>query len=177
MEATPDSGDMVAQAQVPIDPEDSALTLSDKMTKAAGELLHRAYPLLRMDVAPRIRQDQSRASYFGGRTPEDGCIDWGKPAGQIHNLIRAVTHPFPGAFTTWQGKKIFLWAAKVDPEYPGPDLQPGQVWLAAPDNLMRLGTGQGVLVVLAAQVEGEAEITDAFLGQHFAFLAGQTLGK
>jgi methionyl-tRNA formyltransferase len=177
MEATPDSGDMVARAQVPIDPEDTALTLSEKMTTAAGELMRQTYPLLRMDVAPRIRQDHSRASYFGGRTPEDGRIDWGQPARQIYNLIRAVTHPFPGAFTTWQGKKIFLWSAKVDPEYAGPDLEPGKVWFDAPDKLMRLGTGQGVLVVQAAQVEGEAEITGPVLGQHFAFLAGQTLGN
>ena len=76
MEAKPDCGDMVAQAQVPITPEDTALTLSDKLTAAAGQLMRQTYPLLRMDLAPRIRQDQSRASYFGGRSPEDGRIDW-----------------------------------------------------------------------------------------------------
>jgi methionyl-tRNA formyltransferase len=176
MEAKPDCGDIVAQAQIPITAEDTALTLSDKMTKAAGELMRRTYPLLRMDVAPRIRQDHSRASYFGGRKPEDGRINWQQSAGDIYNLIRAVTHPFPGAFTTWQGKKIFLWAANVDSEYDGPHLPPGQVSLASPDRLMRIGTGQGVLLVKAAQMEGEAEVTGDALGQHFAFAAGKTLG-
>ena len=173
MEAKPDCGDMVSQAQVPITPEDTALTLSDKMTTAAGQLMRQTYPLLRMDLAPRIRQDHSRASYFGGRTPEDGRIDWQQPADQIYNLIRAVTHPFPGAFTTWQGKKIFLWAAQIDSEYSGPPLPPGKVSMASPDNLMRIGTGQGVLVVQAAQVEGEAEGTGEALVQHFGFLDGK----
>jgi hypothetical protein len=81
-----------------------------------------------MDVAPRIRQDHSRASYFGGRTPEDGRIDWRQPAEQIYNLIRAVTHPFPGAFTRWRDKKIFLWSSTVDVDYTGPTLPPGKVW-------------------------------------------------
>ena len=177
MEAKPDCGDMVAQAQVPITPEDTALTLSDKLTKAAGEVMRRTYPLLRMDLAPRIRQDHSRASYFSGRTPEDGRIDWQEPAGKMYNLIRAVTHPFPGAFTTWQGKKIFLWDAKVASQYNGPQLPPGKVSIAPDNKLMLIGTGQGVLMVQAAQVEGEAEVTGETLARHFGCLDGETLGK
>jgi methionyl-tRNA formyltransferase len=176
METKPDFGDIVAQAQVPITDEDTALSLSEKMTRAAGDLMRRTYPLLRADAAPRIPQDHSRASYFGGRKPEDGRIDWRQPAADIYNLIRAVTHPFPGAFTTWRGKKIFVWAARVDPEYHGPELPPGKVSLASPDKLMHLGTGQGVLRVQAMQVEGEAEVTGAAVGEHFAHLAGETLG-
>jgi methionyl-tRNA formyltransferase len=174
MEAKPDCGDIVAQAQVPIAPEDTALSLSQKMTQAAGELMRRTYPLLRMDVAPRIRQDHSRASYFGGRKPEDGRIDWRQSAGQIYNLIRAVTHPFPGAFTSWRDKKIFLWAARVDADYTGPPLPPGQVWWAPQDKRMRIGTGQGVLLVQAAQLQGEAEATAAALVQQLGFLDGET---
>jgi methionyl-tRNA formyltransferase len=176
MEAKPDCGDIVAQAQVPITPEDTALTLSDKLTKAAGELMRRTYPLLRMDLAPRIPQDHSRASYFGGRTPEDGRIDWRQPADQIYNLIRAVTQPFPGAFTTWQGKKIFLWAGRVASNHQEPELPPGKVSISAEKKLVLVGTGQGVLVVQAAQVEGEAEVTGEVLAHHFSFLDGATLG-
>ena len=173
MEAKPDCGDIVAQAQVPITPEDTAMSLSDKMTKAAGELMRRSYPLLRMDVAPRIRQDHSRASYFGGRTPEDGRIDWRQPAGQIYNLIRAVTHPFPGAYTVWGNKKIFLWSAKVDSDYTGSDLPSGKVFWAPEDNRMRIGTGQGVLLVQSAQLEGEPEVTGETLKQQLGFLNGE----
>lgn len=174
MEAKPDAGDIVAQAQVPITPEDTALTLSEKMTAAAGKVMRRIYPLLRADAAPRIRQDHSRASYFGGRTPEDGRIDWTQPADRIYNLIRAVTHPFPGAFTTWQGKKIFLWAGKVDLEAGIPELAPGKV--AIQGNRWRIGTGQGTLLVLAAQVEGKEEVAGEGLATTFNFLDGEILG-
>ncbi len=176
MEAKPDCGDMVAQAQVPINPEDTALSLSGKMTTAAGELMRQTYPLLRMDLAPRIPQDHRRASYFGGRTPEDGRIDWRQPAGQIYDLIRAVTHPFPGAFTTWQGKKIFIWSGMVAIDYKGPELPPGKVYLAPEENLLLIGAGQGVLVVRAAQVDGEAEVMAEVLVQRFSILDGETLG-
>jgi methionyl-tRNA formyltransferase len=175
MEAKPDCGDIVAQAQVPISPEDSASSLSAKMTRATGELMRRTYPLLRMDVAPRIRQDHGRASYFGGRTPEDGRIDWRQPAGQIYNLIRAVTHPFPGAFTTWQGKKIFIWSAQVDSGYQGPPLPPGKVSFSREDNFFRIGAGQGVLMVQAAQTEDTAELTGEGLQQQLGFLDGELL--
>ncbi len=177
MEAKPDAGDIVAQAQVPIAPDDTALSLSAKMTEAAGKLMRRAYPLLRADLAPRIRQDHSRASYFGGRTPEDGRIDWRQPAAQIYNLIRAVTHPFPGAFTTWQGKKIFLWSAKGEADYNGPPLPPGKVSVSSKDKVLRIGAGQGILLVLAAQMEGEAEVMAEALTPHFSFLDGEILGN
>jgi methionyl-tRNA formyltransferase len=175
MEAKPDAGDIVAQAQVPIAPEDTALTLSHKMTRAAGDLMRRIYPLLRHDVAPRIRQDHRRASYFGGRTPADGRIDWRQPATQIYNLIRAVTHPFPGAFTSWRGKKIFLWTARVEPDYNGPGLPPGKVWWGPQDKQMRIGTGQGILLVQAAQLEGAPESTTGALEQQLGFLDGEML--
>jgi len=175
MEAKPDCGDIVARAQVPITPEDTALTLSGKMTRAAGDLMRRTYPLLRMDVAPRIRQDHSRASYFGGRTPEDGRIDWRQPAEQIYNLIRAVTHPFPGAFTNWRDKKIFLWSATVDVDYTGPTLPPGKVWWNPQDKRMRIGTGHGVLLVRVAQLENMAEATGESLEQQIGFLDGEIL--
>ncbi|MGQ9920979.1 MAG: formyltransferase [Desulfobacca sp.] len=175
MEATPDSGDLVAQVQVPIDPDDTARTLSDKMTRAAGQLMRRIYPLLRADAAPRIRQDHSRATYFGGRTPEDGRIDWQQSAPQIYNLIRAVTHPFPGAFTTWQDKKIFLWSAKVDTQYSGPALAPGQV--RRQGARLWIGTGEGVLAVLAAQLEGQPELSGEALAPALDFLNGQVLDR
>lgn len=175
MEAKPDCGDIVAQAQVPITPKDTALSLSAKMTAAAGDLMRRSYPLLRMDAAPRIRQDHSRASYFGRRTPEDGRIDWRQPARQIYNLIRAVTHPFPGAFTTWEDKRIYFWSAEVDATYSGQNQKPGKVFFAPEDNCMRVGTGEGVLLVRAAQLEGEPEATEENLKQQFSFLNGKVM--
>ena len=125
MVAKADQGDIVAQARLPITPEDTAVTLFARMTAAAGQLFRETYPLLRSGQAARLPQDHTQASYFGGRTPEDGRIDWGQPATSIYNLMRAVTHPFPGAFTTLAGRKLFIWngramaAPLAAPEAPG----------------------------------------------------------
>ena len=80
MEEKPDKGDLVGQERVAIQPEDTALTLFARMTAAAGTLMREVYPLLRAGTAPRLPQDQSRASYFGGRKPADGLISWDKDA-------------------------------------------------------------------------------------------------
>src|SRR5262249_29024809 len=103
MEARPDRGDIVAQRAVPIADDDTALSLNRKLGEAARLLLRETYPLLLAGRAPRIPQDHARASYFGGRRPEDGRLQWRQSARQLYNLVRAVTHPYPGAFTTFRG--------------------------------------------------------------------------
>ena len=99
-----DSGDIVAQAKVAILPDDTARDVFDKVTLAAAAVLDRVLPLLAGGTAPRIPQDLHSGSYFGGRKPEDGVIDWSKDAASIHNLVRAVAPPYPGARTTLEGR-------------------------------------------------------------------------
>ena len=113
MEAKADRGDIVAQRRVPITPEDTAVTLFAQMTAAAGTLFRETYPLLRTGQAPRRPQDHAQASYCGGRTPADGKIDWTQPATAVYNLMRAVTHPYPGAFTTLAGRKLYIWNGRA----------------------------------------------------------------
>jgi methionyl-tRNA formyltransferase len=175
MEAKPDRGDIVGFRRVPITFEDTALTLSAKMTAAAGELMREAYPLLRAGTAPRLIQDHARASYFGGRTPGDGLIDWRHEALHIYNLVRAVTHPYPGAFTFLQGRKLFIWAGQVAaaPETAAPE--PGRVIAAVPGEGLMAATGAGHFLITQAQWEGEPE----FLGPILAtwdYLVGERLG-
>jgi methionyl-tRNA formyltransferase len=62
---------------------------------------------------PRTPQDHSQASEFPRRRPEDGAIDWNQPAHKIRDFIRAVAHPYPGAFTTLNGTKLVVWKAVV----------------------------------------------------------------
>jgi methionyl-tRNA formyltransferase len=95
----PDNGDIVAQTPVPILPDDVAAEVFVKVTVAAELTLDRTLPALLSGTAPRIRQDHEGSSYFGGRKPEDGVIDWSKSATAIHNLVRAVAPPYPGART------------------------------------------------------------------------------
>ncbi len=112
MVEAPDAGDIVGQKEVLIEFEDTAYTLYQKLCGKAEELLKEMLPLIKNGVAPRVAQNLKQGSYFGSRKPEDGRIDWGWPVMRIYNLIRAVTEPYPGAFTYLpDGQRVFVWWA------------------------------------------------------------------
>ena len=113
MVAKADAGDIVGQKVVAISNDDTALTLTQKVTSAACEIIKEVYPLIETKNLKPRKQDMSISTYFGRRTPADGLIDWNQNAQTIYNLIRAVTKPFPGAFFEANGKKIIIWRAKV----------------------------------------------------------------
>lgn len=106
MTAKPDNGDIVALQAVPILPDDTAHEVFQKVTVAAEMALNDILPALLEGKAPRIKQDLSKGAYFGGRKPQDGEIDWAQSAQNIHNLVRAVAPPYPGATTTLLGKPM-----------------------------------------------------------------------
>ena len=138
MVAKPDAGDIVDQEKVAITFTDTAYDVFGKVTDAAVTVLQRVWPRLVNGSAGRIPMDLAAGSYFGGRKPEDGRIDWTKSAVQIYNLIRGVTHPYPGAFTEVNGKKLIVWSAR--PLAGGGT--PGQVVSLNP---LCIGTGNGLL--------------------------------
>lgn len=107
-----DAGDIVDQEAVPILFEDDALAVTYKVRDAAVKVLDRQLPQLLAGTSQRKTQDASLATVFGGRTPEDGRINWSQDPIRIYNLIRAVTRPFPGAFTDIDDKRIFIWKAR-----------------------------------------------------------------
>jgi methionyl-tRNA formyltransferase len=146
-----DAGDIVDQEAVPIGPEDTAFDVFNKVTMAARKVLERQLDAIKAGMAPRTRQDNSQATKFGGRKPEDGRIDWTESAERIYNLIRAVTHPYPGAFTEVNGKRLFIWQAKPLGRGEG---RPGTVLSTAP---LRVATGSGSLEVTRYQWEGDHE--------------------
>ena len=146
----PDAGPIAAQYRVPIAPDDTALTLHAKLCDAARTLLTECLPLLgRGDLVERP-QDESQASYFGRRTPADGELDWHRPAAALADLVRAVTQPYPGAFS-WHGDhKLIVWrAAGLDLAHDQP---PGTVLSTRP---LRIACGTGVLEIVSGQ-QGEA---------------------
>jgi methionyl-tRNA formyltransferase len=100
----PDAGRIVDRQAVPIGPDENAVEVFRKMTDAAEAVLHRSIKNLLLGNAKLTPQDLAAGSYYGGRTPEDGRIDWSRSAREIHDLVRAVAPPFPGAFT--EGMKI-----------------------------------------------------------------------
>jgi methionyl-tRNA formyltransferase len=102
----PDNGDIVAQQAVPILPNDTALQVFQKVTVAAEMALNACLPDLLAGRAKAVKQDLSKGGYFGGRKAEDGIIDWSQSAQAIHNLVRAVAPPYPGATTQLMGKSM-----------------------------------------------------------------------
>ena len=175
MVAKADRGDIVGFKRIPISFEDTALSLFAKMTAAALELMREAYPLLRAGAAPRLTQDHARASYFGGRTPADGLINWQHSALNTYNLVRAVTHPYPGAFTFFRGRKLLVWGGQIMAAAVTGPAEPGQVTAAVPGEGLLVATGDGHFLITQAQWEGEPE----FLGPVLAtwkHLVGENLG-
>jgi methionyl-tRNA formyltransferase len=106
MTAKPDAGDIVGQQPVAILPDETAADVFRKVTAAAGTVLDRSLPGLVAGSAPRIPQDLAAGSYYGGRTPADGRIDWNLTAARVHDLVRGVAPPYPGAFTVVQGDEL-----------------------------------------------------------------------
>jgi len=150
----PDAGDIVDQEKVPIAFTDTAFDVFAKVTDAAAAVLARTWPLLREGAAPRFPMDLTSGNYCGGRKPADGRIDWGKSAVQIYNLIRGVTHPYPGAFAFIDGRQVTIWSARPL-EGAG---RPGRIVSHDP---LRVATGDGLLEIRSLQLEGEQEVPSA----------------
>ncbi len=154
MVARADAGDIVAQRGCPIDDGDTALTLYRKLVPLGAGIIREYHPQIVAGTAPRIAQDLSKGSYFGRRRPADGRIDWRWPARRIFNLVRAVTHPYPGAFCFAAGRKLFIWETRIANE-SGTRGAPGEI--IGRGGGLEIAAGQGSLLVTRAQFEGEAE--------------------
>jgi methionyl-tRNA formyltransferase len=149
-----DAGDIVAQRAVPIRPRETALTLYLALEHAGIELLAETLPLVDRGTAPRMAQDEGRASLYGRRRPEDGRIDWSWPATQVDRLVRAVAPPWPGAFCDLDGARVVITAG--EPAEPMPadgSVAPGSVrrestrlLVAAADRWFQIQAAQGIEV-------------------------------
>ena len=115
MSTRADAGDIVDQLAVPILENDEAREVFDKVTFAAEIILARSLPALIAGTAPRLPQRLEEGKYYGRRRPEDGKIDWAASARDIHNLVRAVAPPFPGAFGQVDGQRWMIHKTRVEP--------------------------------------------------------------
>ena len=131
----PDAGGIVDQEAVPIGPEDTAAEVFGKVTAAAERVRARALPALIAGTARITPQDLGKGSYFGGRKPEDGRIDWMKSAQEVHNLVRGVAPPYPGAFTQIKGLTLRVLRTRIEsnrrPRSGAPGLYFEAGWLFA----------------------------------------------
>ncbi|MBK9020183.1 MAG: formyltransferase [Sulfuritalea sp.] len=149
----PDAGEIVAQQAVPILPDDTAFDVFNKVTLAAELALDGVLPDLLAGCAQARPQDLAAGSYFGGRRAEDGRIHWSRPASEVHNLIRAVAPPYPGAFAdTTQGRLRVLRSL-----HPTGKAGPfsGHPTLFVDDDKLYAECGDGqVLRLLAVELQG-----------------------
>ncbi len=154
MVAKPDAGRLLDQLAVPILPNDTALDVFRKVTVAAETVLYRSLPGLINGTAILQPQDLSAGSYYGGRKPEDGRIDWHDSAAQVHNLIRAVAPPYPGAFCDVNGKRLQLLGTL---NLGATANVTGQPALRCVDNQLQLRCADGGLLQLTqAEFDGQA---------------------
>lgn len=173
MTRRPDAGDIVAQKKVAIADNDTALTLHKKTAAAAGEMLDNILPRIKAGTAPRTPQDDTRASYFGRRSPEDGEIDWTRPASDVRNLVRAVTHPYPGAFSFVGERQCFFWSVKkVD--NGGPAMHPGTILSTDP---LVVACGEGAVEVQFGQPGDGVHVAGSQLASELHLTVGMSFGK
>jgi methionyl-tRNA formyltransferase len=145
----PDAGNIVDQDGVDIGPRDTAEQAFRKVLPCARRVLGRQIDALLSGTAPETPQDASQATYFGGRKPEDGRIDWTKSSREIFNLVRAVTDPYPGAFTDVGPARLMVWWAEQDsPAARGKSGRPGEVVSVSP---LVVATGDGSLELTRAE--------------------------
>ena len=173
MVAKPDAGDLVDQERVAIEPADTAFTLYGKLETAAGRLLDRALPALAAGTAKPIPMDLSKGSYRGGRKPADGRIDWSWPAGRIYDLVRGVTHPYPGAFTALRGAKLLVWWALPLDDHP--EAAPGTVTAVDRDGIT-VAAGEGSVRLITLQLDGQPELPACSLALAAGIAPGERLG-
>lgn len=119
MEAKPDAGDIVGQVAVTIGADETATEVFGKVSQAAVKVIEAVLPSLIAGEVPRKPNELKKGSYFGGRKPADGQIHWNQTAAQVHNLVRAVAPPYPGAFTEYAGKTMIV--AKTSLNQPIPE--------------------------------------------------------
>jgi methionyl-tRNA formyltransferase len=131
-------------------------------------------PALKFGLAPRHAQDESAATIMPRRRPEDGRIDWNRDARSLFNWVRALAHPYPGAFTQFEGRKLLVWRAMMgdatgdathDAGAPAGSLIEGS------DGTLHVATGRGTLRLESVQWEGDgeayAEILRPLVGRRF----------
>ncbi len=154
MTARPDAGRIAGRMAVPILPDDQALDVFRKVTVAAELVLDRALAGLVDGSLALEPQDLAAGSYFGGRRPEDGRIDWSRPAVEVHNLVRAVAPPYPGAFTPFRGGTLRVLRSRV---LAGRRTRPGAATLGVAGEALEAACADGgVLRLLAIDFDGLA---------------------
>ncbi len=175
-----DNGDIICQEKIKISDADSAKSLHAKATKTSANLLDKILPKIKDGTAPCTPQDPSKVTCFGPRCPEDGEIDWSVSATEVRNLVRAVTHPYPGAFSYVGEKKYYFWAvtevSNSEVGLDGCEKRPFPGTIISTDPLVVV-CGKGSVRMDFGQLEVGIYMNGPQLAQEFKLIKGTMFGQ
>ncbi|KAK5997665.1 Bifunctional polymyxin resistance protein ArnA [Cladobotryum mycophilum] len=161
MVAKPDAGPIVAQSAVPIFPDETAFEVMQKISVVAEQTLWTILPDLLQMEATRLPNQLSRGSYFGGRKPEDGLVDWSKPAQEVYNLHRAVAPPYPGAWTILGEHKLTIGKAHLSQQVK----RSMPTGLTVCDNEIIGVCGDGRYIVISQLLKNSQSVSPRYLAE------------
>lgn len=167
-----DDGDIVGQKRIPISDDDTARSLYEKVAAASRQLLDEVLPEIKAGTVRRYPQDHTQATYYRGRSPKDGEINWAAPAFQVRNLVRALTRPYPGAFSYIGDRKCFFWMVTEVPD-DGQRMNPGTIVSLDP---LVIKCGKGAVRVDFGQVENGIYLSGAQLARELSLAEGMAFG-
>ncbi|WP_380675286.1 methionyl-tRNA formyltransferase [Salinigranum sp. GCM10025319] len=174
-----DAGDIAGQVTIPIDKRDDAASLYEKVVDAGRTLVREVYPQVDAGEVPRTPQDDDAATWWPRRRPEHGLIDWTHPPEEVYDWIRGQSHPYPGAFTFLDGRRVTVWAANP-PSGDRAFVEPGELVYREGD-VLGVGAWEGVVELTRVEIDGQempagALVTDQgfAIGDRFAHAATVT---
>lgn len=161
MDAGMDTGDVLLTRELAIGPDDTAASLHDALASLGGRALLEALDLIAAGRAVRTPQDPALATYAPKLRKDEGCIDWNRPATEIHDRVRGV-HPWPGAYFFWDApgrrKPLRLALAPGRPGGPKPlDAAPGTI-LGESDGMLAIACADGAYLTPAVTPEGRKQM-------------------
>jgi len=168
-----DTGDILMQSEVVIQPEDTAGTLHDRLAEEGGKVLVETLHLLKKGTLKPRAQDDSHATYAPMLAKEDGEIDWNEEAKKICCRIRGLD-PWPGGFTLWKGKRLKLFGCQ--PLSLPTKARPGTV-IAANDDGLQVASGKGVVLIKILQLEGRRSLPVADFLRGYFLQVGSGFGE
>lgn len=140
-----DAGDIIARREINISYDDDINTLTDKCVRELPDVLANALIQLETGNPQGEKQDESKATYTCSRNPEDGLIDWTQSSEEIYNLVRALTYPMPGAYTYYNGEKLYVWRCQIVDELPYEGRVCGKIIAIDQNKGIKVLTGNGSL--------------------------------
>lgn len=164
----PDAGDIIAQREVPVLPDDYSEDLIERTNEALSSVVLTLAPLIRAGTLSRTPQDHGQATYYPKRNPVDGLIDWSQPTDSVYRLVRAAGRPYSGAFTFAGRRKVTVWRARParadEIGADGPKVEPGTVLQieAARGVLVQTADGGLWLTETAVEEGGDVAVEDVF---------------